>query len=175
MPVRAINHGEGADAGRHRQSLYQRCIAQYNEALGAEFYIEAVAIVESLLCDRLESRLAALHGQEENKRRFSTLGRVACELKGQRLGEPADTRGIYGEISKWASQRNKVIHQLVKLEEGEIPNWDDRYKQARRTAEAGMDLFRRLDRVLKALTASFTSHVDPLMAGTSLQTKDIDG
>ncbi len=157
MALRAVNDGEGSDVAKHRQSLYQRCIAQYNEALGAEFYIEAVAIIESLLSDRLESRLAAIHGQEELRRQFSTVGKLACELKGRRLGEPPEARDVYSEINQWASERNKVIHQLVKLEEGEIPNWDERYKRARKTAEAGMTLFRKLDRVLASIAKRSTS------------------
>ena len=135
MTKRAINSGGNSDEGRHRKHLYQRCIAQYNEALDQEYYIEAVAIIESLLSDRLESRLAAKHEQIEIKRRFSTVGKLATELKGKKANERSDAREIYAEINQWASQRNKVIHQLVKLEEGEVPDWDARYREARQTAE----------------------------------------
>lgn len=138
----------GKDGGSHCNGLYRRCIAQYYEAIGQEFYIEAVAIIESLISDRLESRLACKHGNAVSKRRFSTVGKLATELKGKNSGEASEAREIYSEISLWSTSRNSVIHQLAKLEEGETPDWDARYREARRTTETGMALFRKLDRLV---------------------------
>ena len=135
MPQRAVNPRSRSTVAKHRKTLYGRCIAQYNEALGHEFYIEAVAIVESLIADRLESRLAWKHAQDISKRRFSTVGKLATELKGKRSDEPEEAKEVYSKIAHWAGSRNRAIHELVKLEECEMPDWDERYKQARVTAE----------------------------------------
>lgn len=154
MPKRAINPAQGSAEGQHRRSLYQHCIGQCNRAVASGFYVEAVAIIDSLLSDRLESRLASKHGQHEIKRRFSTVGKLATELKGKSANEPEYAREVYSQIGQWSSQRNIVMHQLVKLEEGEIPSWDQRYMQARKTAENGMSLFRKLDQIVKDLNKS---------------------
>ena len=142
------------DGGSHRKNLYRRCIAQYNEALGHEFYVEAVAIVESLISDRLESRLACKHNDSEAKRKFSTVGKLATELKGKKANEADEARELYSEIVLWSVNRNNVIHQLVKLADGEVPDWDARYREARKTAESGMTLFRRVDRLVSKLNRS---------------------
>ncbi len=154
MPKRAINLGEGSEAGQHRQNLYHYCISQHNRAVAAGFYIEAVSIVDSLLSDRLESRLACKHGQHEIKRQFSTVGKLATELKGKKANEPDHARELYSDINQWASQRNKVVHQLVKLEEKETPSWNARYERARETAIRGLALFRKLDLIVKVLNKS---------------------
>ena len=44
-----------------------------------------------------------------------------------------------------------MIHEIVKLAENESPDWDNRYAQARQTAEKGMELFRKLDKVVSRL------------------------
>ena len=151
MTKRETSAATNNNAGPRRMGLYQRCIAQFNEALGQEFFIEAVAIAESLIADRLESRLAHKHEQIEEKRRFSTIGKLAAELNGKKADEPGEARELYSEIRIWASGRNKVIHEIVKLAENEAPDWDDRYAQARQTAEKGMELFRKLDKVVSRL------------------------
>lgn len=151
MPNREISATTNKNAGTVRMGLYRRCIAQYNEAIGQEFFIEAVAIVESLIADRLESRLSMKHGGKEEKRRFSTIGRLSSELGGKNADEPLEAREVYNEIRIWAKNRNRVIHEIVKLEENELPDWDNRYSRARQTAEEGMSLFRKLDRIVNIL------------------------
>ena len=98
MTKRESSAATNNNAGPRRMGLYQRCIAQFNEALGQEFFIEAVAIAESLIADRLESRLAHKHEQIEEKRRFSTIGKLAAELNGKKADEPGEARELYSEI-----------------------------------------------------------------------------
>ena len=151
MTKRETSAATNSNAGPRRMGLYQCCIAQYNEALGQGFFIEAVAIAESLIADRLESRLAHKHDQSEEKRRFSTVGKLATELNGKKANEPSEAREIYSKIRIWASERNKAIHQIFKLAENEAQYWGNRYAQARQIAETGMELFRNLDKVVSRL------------------------
>jgi len=153
MPLekyRAINEGPQSDVAQTRHHLYRCCITRVNEALSTGFYVEAVAIIESMIADRLESRVAFKHAQDREKRKYSTLGLLVKDLK-VRDGESAEALAIYERIVVWSRRRNHVIHQLVKLEESEEPDWDKRYQEARDTAETGIKLFRKLDKCVSRL------------------------
>ncbi|MBK8182926.1 MAG: hypothetical protein IPK63_08495 [Candidatus Competibacteraceae bacterium] len=50
--------------GITRYQLYKRAYAKINESIKQGFYLEAISIIESLISDRLESRLTFLKGSD---------------------------------------------------------------------------------------------------------------
>jgi hypothetical protein len=151
-PRRAINEGRTSPVAQARRKFYARALERVSVALDTGFVLEAVTLLESMIADRLEARLAAKHAQHEDKRRFSTLGKLAQELGGSRMAEPESVRGLYNDVAAWADRRNRALHEMVKLEEGAVADWDSRYASARQTAEDGRKLFRKLDRAIRSLS-----------------------
>jgi hypothetical protein len=117
----------------------------------AGFYLEAVAILESMIADRLESRQARKHPDCPEKHEFSTLCRLAEELAGKKSDDSDEAKQVYREAVRWASLRNTCVHELAKLEDGCSLSWDDRYAKVKETAISGLSLFRRLDNQVRRL------------------------
>ena len=113
--------------------------------------MEAVTLLESLIADRLEARLASIHGQKSEKRKFSTLGNLTQELKGCGAGETEETKAIYERVDQWATLRNEAIHEFAKLREGSSRKWETKYKKAVKAAEEGIGLFNDLSAEVKKL------------------------
>ncbi len=148
---RAINRGPQSDTAQNRRNLYQNALKKVAAALNDGYAVEAVTLVESMIADRLEARRANIHSQDRKKRMFSNLGPLVDELCGEKAGESDSSKKLYKEVANWADERNKAIHELVKLPENSEQKWDDKYAEAQTTAEKGLDLFRRLDSKIKAL------------------------
>lgn len=147
---RAINTGRLTQVAKQRRVLYVRCIVRVDEAIASGFYIEATAIIEGMISDRLESRLAFIHHQHPQRRKFSTVGRLARSLREQESETP-DAVVVYEKIEEWARLRNQAMHELVKLAEDESADWDKRYQEARNAAVAGKKLFREVDKLVTGL------------------------
>ena len=148
--LRAINEGPRSDVAQTRHDLYSRCITRVKEAIECGFYVEAVAIIESMIADRLEARVAFKYNQQKEKRRYSTAGSLAKNLMDSN-DDPKQANRIYQEVIRWSYIRNHAVHQLAKLEESEEPNWDRRYQEAKDAAEEGIKLFRELDKCVGRL------------------------
>ena len=64
-------------AGIERHEIIKSAMSRFNTAIEHSFFLEATALIESLICDRLESRIAELtHKSIE----FGTLGDLLKEL-----------------------------------------------------------------------------------------------
>jgi len=129
----------GDGTGPRRHALYTQAWKQIERAKESRFYIEAIALLESLLADRLECRLAYLTKKE---RGFLTLGRLTTLL---RIDESEDFRKIYPRILAWATLRNEAIHELPKLAQGERTSWATRMQRMPGIVEAGRNLLLELD------------------------------
>ena len=103
--------------GQARRDLYAKSLERIAKAIEAGYALEAITLLESLIADRLESRLASIHDQKAEKRKFSTLGNLTQELKGKESGEPPGAVAIYERVEKWAGLRNEAIHEFAKLRE----------------------------------------------------------
>lgn len=149
---RAINV-PGNDIGKRRQRIYAAGFRQLSSAISAGYYIEAIALCESLLSDRLEARRAWLARQQESKREFGTLGGLARKLLGQSSKEAGDpiegNKVVYEDCIKWADDRNKAIHEMFKLAEGDESNWEVRYAALEAVAASGLKLTRKLSAAVK--------------------------
>lgn len=151
-PIRAsASRKPSSSTGQARRNLYSLCIKRINKALDDDYVLEAVTLIESLIADRLESRLAHLHKQDPKKRKFSTIGTLSQELMGKKLAEPEEAREIYESIGLWSKKRNAAIHEFAKLREGSSKKWETKYKEAKSAANNGLTLFRDLDKLVRKL------------------------
>lgn len=133
---------EGKGYGTLRYQLLVRAKSHIEQSIEQGYYCEAIAIIESAIGDRLESRLSFLVRRNVG---FQTLGKL---LKGLApIETDAELTGIIGEIDGWRKRRNGAIHELVKVERGqELISWDDRMAAMRETATEGYQLLTRLSR-----------------------------
>jgi len=134
------------EIGRHRGDLYKRSLMRSKRALRAGFYIESIALTESLLADRLESCLTLITSQPVSQR---TAAQAAKELR-QRT-EFADTSLLWA-VSTWTSRRNRAVHEFAKInDEDGVLSWLSRLREAREVAETGLQLLEAVTGANKSL------------------------
>jgi len=155
MPAKI--RAESSDAqGKFRQKRYQKALEHRKKAMENGFYLEAIAISESMICDRLESYRSRKTGTQVD---FSTIERNVKEInklisqaeQNEKDGEE-DSKdkkymgSIVAEIKNWADKRNTALHECVKLQDLASLSWEDFIIQSRSAAEEGEKLFRELDK-----------------------------
>lgn len=139
---------DGAGPIRHKR--YTAVIDQYNKAFGAGFYVECIALIESLIGDRLESLANQISG---GKMSFQTVSRLAEYLLGKNQAMLFDSEFILTlqGVQTWFGKRSFAVHELGKL--APIPNMNetfaDSYATLRTIAEDGMILFREVDKHIR--------------------------
>ena len=152
MKNRAIN-SPGNAVGKQRQELYRHAVVQINEALKNGFFLEAIAIEESLIADRLESRLSQLLGRDYSHRTLKNLSDVVeREETDQALRDI-----VLNDLNPWRLSRNSAIHEMVKLAEGDTRTWRDRMDGLGPIAKKGIELFRAVDKHVTRLRNSTRS------------------
>jgi hypothetical protein len=148
---RAINTGSQSIPAQARRELYGNAITRITNAIEHRFPLEAIALLESMMADRLEARLACIHKQDPEKLNFSTLGKLTQDLSCTKSAESDEAKAVYTKVAAWAVRRNEALHQMVKLAEGKEAEWATKVREAQETAETGLLLFRELDTLVKKL------------------------
>lgn len=131
---------ENPFVGQHRYTLYKQAIGQFNRAIEYGFYLEAITICESMISDRLESRCTELNKPQG----FQTLGRLIKTLKGIETDKILRNT-ILEDLDTWRLNRNTALHEIVKFEKGDFPNWENKVETSKKYAEEGMIIFRKID------------------------------
>ena len=134
-------------AGIERHEIIKSAMSRFNTAIEHSFFLEATALIESLICDRLESRIAELtHKSIE----FGTLGDLLKELN--KIENDVELKNIMNKILyQWAGKRNIVIHQAAKIEQGKKKDWNDFLRFAESTALEGRKTFDHYNKQLQKL------------------------
>jgi hypothetical protein len=122
--------GEGY--GLQRYELFCHARQHIISCMKNGFYLEAITIIESIIADRIESRVSHLKGQNYG---FKTLGNLIPEAK--KLDSDPEILAILDHIDKWREDRNKCLHEMVKIEEGTNLTWDERTGRNRDIAISG--------------------------------------
>ena len=131
MPNRSSRIENSALARKAREDLYHRAYSRVNKAIARGFHIEAIAILESLMCDRLENLLQAIH--PDSKVELSSLGKLYNSVN----KEVEIPELLLTDLKQWNKARGQVIHQLVKISDVDAVNWRDRMAFARKTSHEG--------------------------------------
>jgi hypothetical protein len=95
---------------------YKLAFGRMRAAIEAGYPLEAVAIAESIITDRLLS-FANHHGARLEPSR-TTLGPAL--RKARDSSEAVDT-DLFDSVGEWAKQRNEVLHSIAKSGQGEGP------------------------------------------------------
>jgi hypothetical protein len=108
-------------SGRNRYDLLKSVISRYNYATKQSFFHEATALIESLICDRLESRQGELTNQPVQ---FDTIGRLLSKLN--KIENDVDLCfTMNNSLKDWWSNRNIVTHEAAKIQQGINKTWTD--------------------------------------------------
>ena len=147
---RLTSKGPKSDIAQKRRSLYAKTMKRVSEALSGGFVLEAITLLESVISDRLESRLSKLDLECKAPGRFWPLSAMAKSLADE-SDDPDKAKEVYASIPGWAKSRNIALHGLGKLAKADDKSWDEKYEEARVAADRGIELFRALDREVRKL------------------------
>jgi hypothetical protein len=145
---------EKADWGHLGIQRYLRYVAAFDRVvhcLDAEYYLEAIAILDSLIGDRLASRLGHLVAAEIPVR--LSCGQLCNRLVGSdsknESGAEKDLafRKSIEEIQKWVKRRNDAMHATAKVirSDEESVDFAGLLSSHRQNALAGVELLQLFD------------------------------
>ena len=140
MKVRAINN---LLVGKQREELYREAYKRIKIAKDYGFWLEIITICDSLIGDRLEALLAAINQQKQSFRKFRPIGTMLKDNddKFEHNGLPLI---LINQLKEWAEGRNRLMHEMVKIREGETLEWDARILLAKNVAQSGVKLTRKV-------------------------------
>ena len=118
---------------------------QYNMAMQSGFYIEAIALMESAISDRMESTLNYLFPQMDYS--YGTIGHLTDALEKTNCYSSK----LLSDIRCWARKRNNAIHQMMKLLPEQDKSFRERYGELKQCAEEGKVLFGKFNNEHKKL------------------------
>lgn len=144
-PRERVIAGEDETTGTHRYRLYKAAFTRVKEASREGYHLEAITLLESLLSDRMESRVAHL---TQTKAGFKTLGELISQSKGHE--DNAAFRELLVDIDAWRKLRNRSLHELVKFEEGDLRTWHEKVAELEPIVVQGIAVLRAYDEVDRA-------------------------
>ena len=135
--------------GKLRNKLYAAAVKKADGAIKAGFYIEAIALYESMLSDRLEAHIRRQNFKYGGKGTLKTVGNAASAVKSNtsKKRQP-ELYHICEEIAEWAKGRNDAVHHVVKLTEANRQVlFEARYEEYRLAALKGKELFKKFKKI----------------------------
>ena len=135
--------------GKLRQKLYAAAIKKADAAIKGGFYIEAIALYESMLSDRLEAHIRRQNVRYGGKGTLKTVGNAASAVKSNTSQKrQPELYQICEEIAAWAKQRNDAVHHVVKLtESNKEETFEARYESYHTAAKTGRVLFNKFKKI----------------------------
>ncbi len=145
-----LSGGRGTDVARQRYALYRVANERLKAAYEAGFFIECVTICESIISDRLEARLQFLTRKTTKLAPVLSLGYTLAAIKKPGVETEAELIAVYGAVSVWAEDRNRVVHQFVKrTSNDEVLSPEERIKDGMKTAQKGLALMRKISALVR--------------------------
>lgn len=137
--------------GQSRYETYKATIERINKAMDASFYVEAIALCESIIADRLESLANQI--SQSSKYSYVTIGKLTEYLLGtkQRVLLTQEIVDVVNKIKNWTKKRNSAVHEMAKNIEGDFM---EKYSDLKETAEEAKTLFRELDNEIRKFRKS---------------------
>lgn len=123
--VRATAKPHGG-LGTARYDIIQKAAQQVASAHSSGFCVESLMLLESILSDRIQSRLDHLRGGPLQAR--PALGQMLKEW--EKLENVSDFADLIPRVDAWAKTRNEAAHGMAKLPDLDGPTWDERYATA---------------------------------------------
>lgn len=138
--MRALRSAAG-DELELRRDLRAQAQQRMTAAMAAGYFIEAVALQDSMISDRLED-LLGLHQEHVAMNSTGQLAHLSRALDPDTFDELAE------RVRRWAEHRNVVVHQMVKVGPTHEDTWAERLQEAQRTAQAGLALLTEVDQAV---------------------------
>lgn len=132
------------DVGALKSELIKTANKRVKSCIKSGHHVEAIALLESLIADRLEAGLSRKKGGNQP---ISTLGPLLKES----LDSGLISDDFCLEIRNWSRERNKVLHEMVKVRDLKSGNWRDRMKHARNLAIEGRQIYEKLSNEIKKI------------------------
>ncbi len=123
--------------GSDKSQLLKKCHTRLSRALELGFNIEAIALIETLMSDRLESLLSTVDSEPVE---IKTLGQHLARV--ERFG--VLDQFVIVELRIWNRKRNLAVHELVKIRNSSDTDWNARIKFVREAAREGEQLLKSL-------------------------------
>lgn len=137
MTPESVDRLRKPSQGTNKSQLLKKCHARLSRALELGFNIEAIALIETLMSDRLESLLSTVDSEPVE---LKTLGQHLARV--ERFG--VLDQFVIGELRNWNRKRNLAVHELVKIRNSSDTDWNARIKFVREAAREGEQLLKGL-------------------------------
>lgn len=152
--LREVNKIEDKEVGKLRKELYAHAYKQIAHAKSNECWLEIIALCDSLIGDRIESLVARLKNHSVENRIILTV-KQACSKHRNTLIDSGFPAILLSSVEEWADNRNRHIHEMVKVREEERLSWNNRIRLLKTDALKGVSLSRKVDlecrKVLRAV------------------------
>ena len=140
----AIPSDEG-EVGKVREKLYRYAFGYIKKMKKTEDWFGIIAISESIICDRMESKI---HSIKKDKRELKTLEANLRAIKD--LDIPQGLKELLDKIIIWKDKRNEILHEMVKVRRGdENITWNEKINYAKETAIEGEKIAREISNIVK--------------------------
>ena len=132
------------EVGQLRYRTYKLSIDRINSSIDLGYYLEAITLCESLIADRLESRLNYL--TQSDKYSFSML--FDMQNKISELETEGELNLVVNErLHAWRKKRNHALHQMAKIREGDNKEWEDKIADCKTIAIEGNSIRKEVFRL----------------------------
>lgn len=122
--------------GQKRNLTYRALIQKYKAALKDCYYLEAITLMESLIADRMTSKLVA-KGYLSKTANYITLGECIRTSREYSAFSP----DLIQELEVWWGKRNEALHEMAKIANEETESFDEKYLKWKAPSEQGYILF----------------------------------
>lgn len=134
---------ERSDNLAERGVLYTQIFEHLKKAENQGFYLETITLYESLISDRLESRISYL---EKKENAFKSLERNLEEIRKCETDEKIkELTQKGGSLDSWKNKRNFALHEFAKLKKSDSESFSEKYSSLKDITDEGLKLFRELD------------------------------
>lgn len=124
-----------------RGEVFRKAYKRANRAIKAGFYLEAIAICDSLASDRLRE---ILRSNVNYKVGDLSVGQCLSHLKDHKIAAFDDD--LFVASKDWVQSRNKFMHSMGQLTDFESISWLKRLRIAKSVAGEGLKLVNRLSK-----------------------------
>lgn len=155
-PRREKSRGNGL--GNKRWQRYAEAFDRIERCTSQGYHLEAIAILDSLIGDRLASRLSHLQGVATIP--VTAIGPLCIKLVGGKetsgVEHDPNFREVTADIRTWAGQRNAAMHGIARVFKHEDTpiGFDAAIESHRQTVTDGIALLQRFDRLDTAVRGS---------------------
>jgi len=145
MNTKRISKNVSATRGNViKYAAYREGFARIKAAIKARFPLEAIAIEEAIISDRISSHLGYHNSLPKGK--HPSFGQLIEKLRKLPIKmNDSETIALAGELDTWREKRNTAIHCIVKSKPGTSPIDPKTFrKNAAEAAEDGKSLARKV-------------------------------